>query len=424
MVRLHRKLGWSVGLGMLAAVAAGCGAAGDANDVRDNLGQIESILDATSLLLPPIPIDIGRDGRVERIADMPAKTVDAWAERATGNPVVGRVVVLDEAHLKWFDRANIQHMTLAVRPEGLYFLVNGRPMPHVAWDDQSLDNLVQVAGKFQKNPDEPEMLGLVSPKVFESIEAAAPLLKSLNVTFNVRFPDFPDIGPANRQPIPLPVEARFNAAAAPKIAVAATALPGARSSGRGTRAAPAATPTARADAGIDAGPAADPDGEAAIPLQTVDVEVVYKPLAPGQSDLGWVPSIFGFSTVDLQKIADSVATIGKSRTKIPQMRLREDLRRRIEAEGISSVGVEARTDGLFATVHGQLLPHLAWDEESLTNLAAVLEQLYPSGLKKLPDDARWVPVVRSTAPMYNDYGIAVLVRFPVESEGQAPTTTP
>lgn len=421
MVRLHRKLGWSVGLGMLAAVAAGCGASGDAGDVRNNLGQIESILDATSLLLPPIPIDIGRDGRVERIADMPAKTVDAWAERATGNPVVGRVVVLDEAHLKWFDRANIQHMTLAVRPEGLYFLVNGRPMPHVAWNDQSLDNLVQVAGKFQKNPDKPEMFGLISPKVFESIEAAAPLLKSLNVTFNVRFPDFPDIGPASRQPIPLPVEARFNAAAAGVAAAAATALPGARNERPGARPGRAATPTtpaARTDASASA------DAPAAIPLQTVDVELVYRPLTQGQRELGWVPSIFGFSTVDLQKIADSVATIGKTRTKIPQLRLRDDLRRRIEAEGIASVGVEARADGLFATVHGQLLPHLAWDEESLTNLAAVLEQLYPSGLKKLPDDARWVPVVRSTAPMYNDYDIAVLVRFPVEAEGQAPAATP
>jgi len=385
-------------LGVLVAAVAGCGSAGEAGEVRDGFDQIESILDSTSLLLPPIPVDIGADGRVARVADLPAKTVDAWAERVTGNPLVGRVVVLDEEHLKWFDRSNIQHVTLAVRPSGLYVLVNGRAMPHLAWDDQSLDDLVKVIGKFQKDPADPEKLGFVTPQIFESIEAAAPLLKSLNLTFNVRFPDFPDVGRPNRQPIPLPAQAAFETAPAERRGGdRPTAL---RTPASGTPAAGAA--------------AARTDAPETVPLQTVDMEVVYQPLMLGARDLGWVPSVFGFSTVDLQKIADSLSTNGTERVKIPQMRLRNDIRRRIEAEGIASVGLEARQDGLFATVHGRLLPHLAWDEESLTNLSAVLEQLYPTGLRRLPDDARWVPVVRSTAPMYNDYNLAVLVRFPVQ----------
>jgi hypothetical protein len=61
----------------------------------------------------------------------------------------------------------------------------------------------------------------------------------------------------------------------------------------------------------------------------------------------------------------------------------------------------------------QPLPHVAWDEESLTNLTGLLHRLYPDS-DVLPEDAKWVPVVRATAPMYNDFAIAILLRFPVD----------
>ncbi len=394
MVGLQKKLVRGVGIGLFAALASACGTTGDSGEVPDGLAQIKSVLGTSSLLLPPIPVDIGPDGRVEKVADLPARTVDTWAERVIGNPLVGRVVVLDEEHLAWFDHANIQHVTLAIRPSGLYILVNGRELPHIAWDDESLDNLVQAIGKFQNDPADPDKYGLLSADTFKSFEATLPVLKTMNLTLNIRFPDLPEVGPPDRKPIPLPVQATFD-----KPAVA---------TGQVREGDP--TPVAAGDTA----PPPNGDKPDEVPLQTVDMEIAYQPQRLGENDLGWVPSIFGFSTVDMQRIADSLATISDKRIKIPQLRMREDLRRRIEAEGIDSVGLELRSDGMFATVHGRLLPHLAWDEESLTNLSAVLEQLYPTGLRKLPDDARWVPVVRSTAPMYNDYHIAVLVSFPVE----------
>jgi len=370
MLRLRGKRGGLVLAVVLVGLASGCApGSGNADEVRDSLGQIETILDSTSKLLPSVPIEIGRDGRVERIGGFPAKTVDDLAQRLSGNPLVGRVVVIDEAYLKWFDRANIQHATLAVRPGGLLVWVNGRPLPHVAWDSASLDNLVRVLAKFQKRPEAPDQISLVSPQAYDSIRATLPLVKSLNLRFDVRFPDYPNLGAAKRKPVAPPGAAEVEDA-------------------------PAA---ARADRR---------------PLQTVDVEIVYHPLKVGDREMGWVPSLFGFSTVDLQHVADSVARPGGERVKVPQFRLREDIRKRIETEGIASIAFEARSDGLFVTVDGRLLPHFAWSEASLTNLSALLEQLYPSKLKKLPDDARWVPVVRRTAPMYDDYDLGVIVRFP------------
>jgi hypothetical protein len=131
---------------------------------------------------------------------------------------------------------------------------------------------------------------------------------------------------------------------------------------------------------------------------------VYRDLPDGR---GWVPSLFGLSTLDLDSVGDPFDV------DVPQLRLKEDLRKRLASQGIGNLGLEARADGLFVSVDGELLPHLAWSESTLANMAEVLERLYPEGTR-LPDDAEWVPVVKSTAPMFNDYSIAVLVRFPTE----------
>lgn len=375
MLRAFRTPPWLLAVLLFPGLAAGCAATGETpEEVRENFRRIESLLDSASILLPSIPVDIGRDGRVEKIGGFPAKTVDETAQRLTGNPLVGRVVVVDAAYLRWFDRVDIQHVTVAIQPKGVFVLVNGRPLPFVAWDAESLDNGLRVLEQFQKDPSG-DKIHFVTPQVFESIRALAPLIKTLNLRFDIRFPDFPDIGGVPRRPIPLPDEVAFEQALAHEE-------------------------VARA------------------PLQSVDLAVTYKPLFMAGQDVGWVPSVLGFSTVDLQRIADSLAEQSDERIKIPQMRLREDIRRRMQAANIDSVGIESRADGLFVTVGGRVLPHLAWNEATLTNLSMVIAQLYPPGLPKLPDDARWVPVVRGTAPMYNDYDLAVVVQFPVQQPSQ------
>lgn len=356
---------------MLAVGLAGCGASDDPQAVRGNVRRLEVILDSASIMLPSVPIDIGTDGRVARIAGFPTRTVDEMAEDITGNPLVGRVVVVDPDYLKWFDKAGVQHASVAVRSEGVFVMVNGRPLPSVAWDDTSLDNLIRVIGLFQKDPADPEKLAIITPELFTSVQAALPVLKSLNLQFDVRLPDYPDIGPPSRTPIPLPEKDAF---------------------------------LARREADGASDPA---------PQQTVDLEVEYKPLVVGDQEVGWVPSLFGFSTVDLQRISDSLPRErGAARVKIPDLKMREDIRRRLAGEGITDIALTSRADGMYVSVQGRQLPHVAWSEETLTNLAALLEQLYPASLARLPRDAQWVPVVRSTAPMYNDYQLGIRVKFP------------
>lgn len=372
MSRLRRAPRHAAGVIALVAGLAGCGnTSDDPQAVRTNIRQIESILDSASIMLPSVPIDIGPDGRVTGIAGFPTRTVDEMAEQMTGNPLVGRVVVIDPDYLKWFDKAGVQHASFAIRSEGVFVMVNARPLPAVAWDDASLDNLIRVIGLFQKDPADPEKLAIITPDLFTSVQAALPVVKSLNLQFDVRLPDYAEIGPPSRTPIPLPEKDAF---------------------------------------------VARPEVEAtdAAPQQTLDLEVAYKPLVVGDREVGWVPSLLGFSTVDLQRIADSLPRErGAKRVTIPDLKMRDDIRRRLASEGITDVAVMSRAEGLYITVQGRSLPHVAWSEETLTNLAALLEQLYPASLARLPRDAQWVPVVRSTAPMYNDYQLGIRVKFPV-----------
>lgn len=349
-------------IALLGTAVVGCGSSSQSpEEVRDNIQRIESIVRASPIRLSlPVPIRIGDDGRVESIAGFSTSVIDSAAENLTGEPLIGRVVVVDQPHLEWFKRANIQHVSLASRPEGLFVLVNGEPMPYLAWDDASIDALVDTLGQFQRERGQGAYL--VTPQVYQVLATALPLIRSLGVRLDVVFPKDEDV---------------------PEIPVA----------------------------GDDAFDLALTEQElGATPLQTVDLEVAYKNLPNNQ---GWVPSFLGFSTLDLQTIGESF------NRKVPEMRLRQDVRRRLESQGIETVGLETRADGMFVTVNGKLLPHVGWNEASLTNLSNLLGALYPEGTK-LPQDAKWVPVARSTAPMLNDFALAVLLRFPVD--GQAPAT--
>lgn len=356
MNRFHRAALLLAALLPFIAVA-GCGESGDTvDDVRSNIERVQTMVDDQGFMLSdiPIPIDVGEDGRVTEVGGMDVAVIDDAAERLTGNPIFGRIVLLDEDQVAWFKRANIQHVTVASRPEGLFVLVNGEALPYLAWDEASIDALVDVLGRFQENDTDGAYL--LKPDVYDALEVALPLVRSLGVRFDVRFPR-----DESQAEIPLPGAEDFD--------------------------------LALSEEEIDR-----------VPLQNVNMEIEYRRMPDGED---WVPSLFGFTTVDLQAASEPLDY------DVPQLRLRRDIRRRLKAEGISSTGLEARADGLFVTVNGELLPHLAWSEATLTNLTTILLDLYPEGTN-LPDDARWVPLLRSTAPMYNDFALAILIRFPIE----------
>jgi hypothetical protein len=273
--------------------------------------------------------------------------------RATGRPLFGRIVFLRRDQVARLKKANIQHVTFSSRGDGMFVLVNGHALPFIAWDQTSMADLVRVLGWFQ---DDGKGAYLVKPQVYEALAVALPLIQKIGLRFDFRFPRDP-----SKPTIPLPDEAAF---------------------GLGLT-------------------AAEKRQE---PLDTVDVEIQYRNLPANQ---GWVPSILGFSTLDLQ-------TMGKPLDlKVPQLRLRDDVRRRFVAKAIRTIEVKARSDGLFFSVNGRQLPHLAWSEATLTTLTDLLTQLYPDGTT-LPDNAHWVPVLRNTAPMLNDLSMGLLLKFPAK----------
>jgi len=356
MPRFHRvvKVLSLVGFGV---VVGGCSVSTEAvKDAQKNVERVQSVLGAGALRLPSIPVDIDDSGRIRSVAGFDTKVVDDIAESLTGSPLIGRIAVLNKEYVAWFKRADIQHITLASRDEGLFVLVNGEALPYIAWDEDSIEAALDTLGQFQKDG---HGAYLVTADAFQAIDAMLPVLQSLGVRLDIRLPRQDGVAA-----IPLPEDDAFD--------------------------------LALTDEEIDA-----------VPLQTVDVEVEYRELPRDENGerRGWVPSLFGFSTIDLQTVGEPLDV------KVPQLRLRDDIRRRFEDKAIGSMGLEARADGLFFTVDGRLMPHLAWSEATLTNLSELLDRLYPSGTD-LPSDARWVPVVRSTAPMYNDFSVAVLLRFP------------
>lgn len=353
----------------LAFLALGLGACtGSDNadeEILQGIEQLQTIVRRAPVQLPSIPVDIDEEGRVDRIAGFDARDVDRIWEEMTGRPLVGRVRFFNNdedgrSYVEWFQQANIQHVTLASRPDGLYILVNGRPMPHVSWSPGSLDNMLELMYMLREDGNG---FALIDDEQYRLIADLLPLMQSLNLRIDLRFPRAvgPDGRPVER--IPLPKSEAF------RLEIS-------------------------------------DERQEARPLQTVDVEVEFQPAEDGADD--WVPTFFGFSTVDLDLLLEPLGV------DVPRLELPEEYRARIEAEQVESIGLQLGESGVFVSMDDKLLPHLAWNEESLVNLSTVLAQLYPPG-EELPEDAAWVPIIRSTAPLYDDFEISILLRFPTET---------
>jgi hypothetical protein len=355
-----------VSAAMLALVVGGCGATESSVElVRKNVKSVQSMLGSSDLAVPAIVLEVRRDGRVEKVGGFSADFVDDVFEARFGYPLIGRLIKFDPELVERLDRAGVQHVTVASRPEGLFVLVNGQPLPHLAWSTESFDNLEALAGMVVE-PEDPaladDMFSLLSADSYDQAQWWLEVLRTVNMRFDVRFPQMHG---RDRAEIPLPDDDAFTAALS--------------------------------DEEIDEEP-----------LQTVDLVFDYKHLTDEQGrDIGWVPSLFGLTTVQLQALADPFDQ------EVPELRMRDDLRLRLEHEGIVGIGAEARADGLFFSVNGHLLPHVAWNETTLVNLSDFLVRMYPDGLEG-ETGFDWLEVVQTSAPMYNDYSIAFLVRFPID----------
>jgi hypothetical protein len=116
------------------------------------------------------------------------------------------------------------------------------------------------------------------------------------------------------------------------------------------------------------------------------------------------------STVDVNQVLDSAGA-----GPVNRMRLRRDIEKRIVDEDVQSMSAELKHDGIFMQVDDMELPHVAWGEQSLQNLSAVMDQLYPDA-SELPSGYGFVPILKAAAPVLNDLDLGVTVEFPTGGE--------
>lgn len=367
--RLSRAVVGCIVLGALGVTLAACDAdVSGGSSVRQGIDNLGRVLAASPLNLPAIPIEVAPDGRIAKVAGFDSEVVDRYWERVAGTPLIGRVRYFanDEggrSYVDWLVDSNIQHITVATREEGFYILVNGEPLPHLEWDDESLSNVVELIHDLSEDGGDGAegALRLMSTDQANAMADLLPLMRSLNVRLDFHFPlKATARGQRVIEPIPLPGSEAFGS--------------------RLTR--------------------AERDAK---PQQVVDVDIAYRPLLDGQ---GWVPTLFGFSTIDLKTLLRPMDV------DVPMLRLREDVRARIETAEIESLSIEIGASGVFFQTDDKPLPRIRWNENSLANVSTVLADLYPSGTE-IPKGAEWVPIVRTTAPMYNDFRLVLTMRFPV-----------
>lgn len=374
--RLRAGVGAALVLGTLLAACQRVDDRASVAQLQRDLEPLTTVLGGASLFdLPPIPVDVDREGRIARIGGIRSDQVDLLWERLTGNPLVGRVRFFSndadgESYTRWFARAGIRQLTVASRRDGLYILVNGRPLPYIGWDARSLDNLLVLLDRLAVDDGGDPLL---TTEQRDMVADLIPLLRTV------------------------PLQLDFN-------------FPGAKGTGRAAR-----LPSPDAEAFIvelTEGERAQP------PQQTIDIDLDYE---RREQDRSWVPSWLGFSTTDLRTLLDPVGV------RPPLLRLRTDLQTRLTRASVKDVELQLTNAGLFLTIDGQPLPHVGWNEAALANLVAVLSALYPEDEPR-DRDAAIVDVVRATAPLYNDVSLAFRLHFPgstrMRAMPAAPTETP
>jgi hypothetical protein len=85
---------------------------------------------------------------------------------------------LDPFLINWMTNANIQHIEMRQTGDKLALMINGKPMPHIAWDDKSLNQAMDLAGLFLPG----------SENLFTTVKKFLPLVSRLGVDATLRFP--------------------------------------------------------------------------------------------------------------------------------------------------------------------------------------------------------------------------------------------
>jgi len=141
-----------------------------------------SALDTAASLLPQINlprlvIEYDQDG-VPSLFGIKAAALQPFV------PFDLRVLNMRSDYIAWFRRSNLQHIEIEHNHEGVFLYANGKPLPHLAWDEESVKNLGEVV----------TMLNLQNAAI---IRRVLPILQRFGVDVVLQFPI-----PEGAEPIP------------------------------------------------------------------------------------------------------------------------------------------------------------------------------------------------------------------------------
>ncbi len=153
---------WAVLLLIAALVLSGCAPRTGAGSSAAMAMEDELVID-----LPAIVIDFDSSGAAS-IGGVPASEMGAMAG------VDLSTLALSPDWVNYFSMTNIQHLQIDNTAGGLMILVNGQPIPSLAWDE---DSLVATAGALGS-------LGIALPV----LDKVLPLVQQLGLAVILRFP--------------------------------------------------------------------------------------------------------------------------------------------------------------------------------------------------------------------------------------------
>ncbi len=168
-------------------VIAGCAQRGGAGEIAAMADDNDIVID-----MPALVLEFGADGKAN-MAGIPLADL-------AGDALEQLAIPADQ--IDFMMSSNIQHVQINNRVSGLQVLVNGEPIPSLAWDGETL----------AATADTLDFLGMGMPL----LEKALPLLTQLGIAVVAKFPVAD-----GAEAIPLYVEGEGSAAEASQAAVSA-----------------------------------------------------------------------------------------------------------------------------------------------------------------------------------------------------------
>jgi hypothetical protein len=167
-----RKSLWAL-LVIVMLVLSACGPA-----MPPSTGAKTESGDTFMLALPRLEIGFDKDGNPE-VLGMKLKDVGGML----GQDLSG--IRLEPFYITWMTNANIQHIEMRQTGDGVALMIDGKPMPHLAWDDKSLNQAMDLAMAFSPGNE----------NLFTTIRKLLPIVSRLGLDVVVRFPLQPGAAP-------------------------------------------------------------------------------------------------------------------------------------------------------------------------------------------------------------------------------------